>query len=531
MKKICFLLLIVLTFSFSLSSCYVFNSGDLGEFGELDDEYDQEETPELTAEYIYQLAKASGYKGTLSQFIEEFKGADGKDGKDGVGIAGAMFDEDAHLILTLTNGSTIDCGEVSVELSGADSANAWHTGSTAPISSLGKNGDLYLNTVTCDVYKKVDGAWSVIARLKSDGGVVNEGDEYNYDITINADASSARYAAAKALMSAVRVSANFSNSWTSSGSGVIYILDKAAGDAYIITNYHVVYDVDARTANKIANEINVYLYGLEYGEYGIPATYVGGSMSYDIAVLKVTDSDVIKNNAVVAAELADSSEVRVLDTAIAVGNPASSGLAATLGSISVESEYIEMVAPDKRTAVEYRVMRIDTPVNSGNSGGGLFDSEGRLIGIVNAKENDTSIENMGYAIPSNLAVYVANNIIRNCDGKANEKVVKCRIGMMVTSTPVRSEYDAASGTLNVIKECAISEIETGSIAEVMLMVGDVLKSFEIDGVTYEIKDNYDGGEVLLNADVTSEIYVNVERAGVPVRVRLYTTAANFTVVS
>ena len=546
MKKLFFTLALCLSLSMALSSCVFFDSVIGG-----NDPSAYENTPELTTEYVYELARDAGYTGTIKEFIEEFKGAAGSDGKDGVGIAGAAFDENSHLILTLTNGSVIDCGAITVNVEGSSSitigsngnwyidgvdtgkkaeatdGTKWHTGSGAPISSLGAEGDLYLDTVSCSVYKKTSGRWSVIATLEGEGSIINEGDEYNYDVTINAEGSGGRYAAAKALMSAVRVVATYSNSWSSNGSGVIYRLDKSTGDAYIITNYHVVYDSDARTANKIADKISVFLYGLEYTDYEISATYVGGSMNYDIAVLKVTASEVMKNNAALAVEIADSSEVRVLDTAIAIGNPASSGISATLGSISVESEFIEMLAPDNRTMVEYRVMRIDTPVNSGNSGGGLFDSEGRLIGIVNAKENDTSIENMGYAIPSNLAVNVANNIIRNCDGKANEQVIRCKIGMGITASDLRTEYDSENGVVRVVESCVISEFETGSIAEVVLMVGDVIKSFEIDGVTYELKHNYDGSEILLNADRSSEIYINVERSGEALRYRLYTTADNF----
>lgn len=554
MKKIAFLLLLCLAFSLCLSSCVdisaILNSG------EENNEDGNEKNPDLTAEYVYQLAKNEGYTGTLEQFIAEFKGEAGADGKDGVGISVAAFNEEGHLILTLTNGKTLDCGKITINVTSSSSTSisigtngnwyingedtgkraeatdgtVWHTGSGAPISALGNDGDLYLDTKSSDVYKKNLGVWSVIANIAGDGKTVYEGD--NYDVTVNADSSSMRFAAAKSLMSAVRVESLFEGSLgqyiqVSNGAGVIYKLDKDAGDAYIITNYHVVYDADAITSNKIADEINVYLYGMEYSDYKISCEYVGGAMTYDIAVLKVKGNELIKTSAVAAAEVADSEAVEVLDTAIAVGNPASSGLSATLGSVSVKSEYLEILAPDNETMVEYRVMRIDTPVNSGNSGGGLFNAEGKLIGIVNAKEGDTSLENMGYAIPSNLAVYVTENIIRNCDGKPNEQVIKCRIGMMIAVSDIKSEYDAENGVIKVTETCAITEFETGSIAEVMLMVGDVIKSFEIDGVTYEVKHNYDGGEILLNANLSSVIYINVERNGAPMRFRLNTTAQNF----
>ena len=560
MKKLFFILLLCLSISIGLCSCL-----DIGN-NSTEDPSQNAETPELSVEYIYELAKNSGYDGTVEQFIEEFKGKQGEPGTpgapgaDGVGIADAGFDENAHLILILTNGEKVDCGKISinVESSGSTSLSigangnwyingedtgkraeaidgtTWHTGTGAPISTVGIDGDLYLNTKNCDLYKKVLGAWTLIANIAGEGITVNEGD--NYDITLNTNTEPDRYTAAKALMSAVRVEAVFSGVTTqyqqvSNGAGVIYKLDKAMGDAYIITNYHVVYDADALTYNNIADSIGIYLYGMEYSDYKIEAKYVGGSMTYDIAVLKVTDSELLRTSAVRAVELADSSDVRALDTAIAIGNPASSGISVTKGCVSVVSEYLEMIAPDNHTTVEYRVMRIDTPVNSGNSGGGLFNSDAKLIGIVNAKENDSSLENMGYAIPSNLAVYVAENIIRNCDGNASEQVKKCVIGMMITLSDIKTEYNTETGVIDVIETAVIQEISTGSIAESVLMVGDVIKSFEIDGVTYEVKHNYDGGEILLNADADSEVYINVEREGTPLRVKLEITEDNFSRIS
>ena len=81
-----------------------------------------------------------------------------------------------------------------------------------------------------------------------------------------------------------------------------------------------------------------------------------------------------------------------------------------------------MTAADNRTEVSFRVMRVDAPVNSGNSGGGLFDGQGKLIGIVNAKIVDEGVENIGYAIPSNVAVSIANNIIDYCYRTDTERV-------------------------------------------------------------------------------------------------------------
>ena len=77
------------------------------------------------------------------------------------------------------------------------------------------------------------------------------------------------------------------------------------------------------------------------------------------------------------------------------------------------------------TELSLRVMRTDAAVNSGNSGGGLFDDSGRLIGIVNAKSSNTSDDNIGYAIPSNVATAIADNAIYYSDGT----IKRCMLGM------------------------------------------------------------------------------------------------------
>ena len=176
------------------------------------------------------------------------------------------------------------------------------------------------------------------------GNVTVDGGD-NYNVTISG-VSQDHAAAGKALLSAVSIrcvfqttsygtsfqpGASSSKEKTSAGSGVIYKIDKNNGNAYIITNYHVVYNSQSNTENGISNNIKVYLYGQENEAYAIPATYVGGSMNYDLAILKVEGSRVLAESNAVAVTFADSNDVSVLDQAIAVGNPEALGISATLG--------------------------------------------------------------------------------------------------------------------------------------------------------------------------------------------------------
>ena len=223
-----------------------------------------------------------------------------------------------------------------------------------------------------------------------------------------------------ALLSAVKVQAKgndrWNAPWTSNGSGVIYKLNKSGGDAYIITNYHVVFNSKFTTSDKISDDIDVFLYG--YEDSTIPAIYIGGEQDYDIAILKVSDSDIIKTSGARAVDVARSKDVAVGSTAIAVGCPGSSNaqhnFSVTKGVISVDREIIT-VSENGYTIKALEVMRVDAAINSGNSGGGLFNAKGQLIGIVNAKESSTSIDNMGYAIPIDVVVSVADYAIANYD--------------------------------------------------------------------------------------------------------------------
>lgn len=349
------------------------------------------------------------------------------------------------------------------------------------------------------------------------GNITVEGGD-NYNVTIDS-ANQDNVAAGKALLSVVSIDCIFKTvggygtqkEKSSSGSGVIYKIDKNRGDAYIITNYHVVYYNASNTENKISDDITLYLYGQESTEYAIPASYVGGSMNYDIAVLKVSGSRVLAQSNAMAAEFADSNMVAVLDKAIAIGNPENLGISATLGYVNVDSEYIRMEGADGSTEIQLRVMRMDTAVNSGNSGGGLFDNEGRLIGIVNAKL--TSSENMSYAIPSNFVKYVADNILFYCDNQTRENVYRCYLGIVVSPEKLYTEYDKNNGKVIKREVVSITSLNDDSIVKDALEIGDVINSITIDGVKYDVTRMFVVTDAMLNARAGSSVVINITRGG------------------
>lgn len=390
------------------------------------------------------------------------------------------------------------------------------------------------------------------ALAEARGGAIGSDATTNIEnLQITSTAGNNLLAASKAVLSAVSVYATFRQSssyryygmggwrtestpYTLAGSGVIYKLDKESGDAYVITNYHVIYYASSDTDNHISDDISLFLYGQEAVQYAIPATYVGGSATYDIAVLKVSGSEVLKASAARAAEFANSEDVAILDTAIAVGNPESNGLSATVGCVNVDSEYVNMTAADNSATVQMRLIRIDTPVNSGNSGGGLFNDRGEVIGIVNAKMAEDGVDNIGYAIPSNIARYVADNILYYCDGTEKECVYRCLLGITVQVQASRAVYvtegddERNLGKVKIAETVAVNEVSAGSLAENVLLAGDTVEAVRIGENRLEITRMYQLIDFMLNARVGDEVEITVLRDGAEKNVTLTIREENLT---
>lgn len=366
------------------------------------------------------------------------------------------------------------------------------------------------------------------------GDIYVEGGDTN-NITINPSTSSGALAASKAILSVVSIAAEFEKSSSSMlrpttetfyqyGSGVIYKLDKQKGEAYVITNYHVIHSANDNSQTKIARKISLFLYGMEFKDYAIKAEFVGGSMTYDLAVLKVTASPVIISSLATAVTVADSNNVSILETAIAIGNPDAEGISATLGYVSVDSETISLLASDEVTPIDIRVMRIDTAINSGNSGGGLFNDKGELIGIVNAKR--TLSEGVGYAIPSNVAKYVADNILYYCDGTPETQVQRMLLGVTVTSSDIYVVYDEESGKVLKRETVVVSDLTDTSAVKGILEVGDVITSIKIGEAEYSITRTFHLVDSMLTARVGDTVEFNIVRDNTDKVVSIKLTAAS-----
>lgn len=374
------------------------------------------------------------------------------------------------------------------------------------------------------------------------GTSVTAGDYYTIRVSESTDTTAA--VATQGLLGAVSIRCTFTqrgagasmgffpgtgggqSTYESAGAGVIYQLDKAAGDAVILTNYHVVYSASCDTDNRISDDITVYLFGAEGDGQGITATYVGGSMYYDIAVLRVTGSAALRQSAATAVTFADSDSVAAGETAIAIGNPQGDGTAVTRGIVSVPSEYITMTTADSSGKVSFRVIRVDTAVNSGNSGGGLYNARGQLIGLVNAKVSDGDVENIGYAIPSNVVRAVAENILYYCAGGNCETVQRALLGITVTGTDAHAVVDATRGTVHTEETVSVYEVSASGLCAGALQAGDILRTATIGGETFTITARHQLIDRMLYLHAGDSLTLTFERGGVEASVTLTVSAGN-----
>ena len=174
------------------------------------------------------------------------------------------------------------------------------------------------------------------------------------------------------------------------GSGVVY-----KQDGYIITNYHVISDAIGNSSSKI----EVFLESDKDAE-SYEASVVGYNISSDLAVVKINATGLTP------IEIADSSDLKVGQYVITVGNPG--GLefmdSVTYGVISGLNR---IMSSDS----EIPLIQTDAAINPGNSGGALVNTSGKLVGINSAKFVSEEFEGMGFAIPSNTVVEISNKII------------------------------------------------------------------------------------------------------------------------
>ena len=283
----------------------------------------------------------------------------------------------------------------------------------------------------------------------------------------------------------------FYGSYTTEGAGSGVII---SSDGYIITNNHVI-----KNAESIAVRTTD---GTEYDAF-----LVGMDEKSDIAVIKV-DASGLK-----PAEIGDSSLIHVGDTAVVIGNPLGTlGGTVTNGIIS---------ALDRQLIINNQALNLiqtNAAINSGNSGGGLFNGQGQVIGIVNAKDSGTTssgalIEGLGFAIPINDAMDIASQLMES--GHVTDRAT---LGVSLTTVPYDYRGTKAGLYINSVFEGSGAE-EAGLKADDRITAADgqpiaqyadlsfILQKKKI-GDTILITVERDGQELTREVTLTAPIYYN-----------------------
>lgn len=263
--------------------------------------------------------------------------------------------------------------------------------------------------------------------------------------------------------------------YVSSGAGSGVILTQ---DGYIVTNHHVIEDANSITVRTRSGD-----------EYN--ASLVGSDEQSDLAVLKIDATGLTP------AVLGDSTTLEVGDLAIAIGNPLGElGGSVTSGIIS---------ALDREMTIDGQTMTLlqtDAAVNPGNSGGGLFNANGDLIGIVNAKSSGENVEGIGFAIPISTATDIIDELIANGE-------VTSRPTLGVSLYNVEDEMTASQLGVDRTGVYIVQIVDGGAADNAGLRSGDRIVS--VDGS--EVSSASDVRAALNKHKIGESISITVERNG------------------
>ena len=274
-----------------------------------------------------------------------------------------------------------------------------------------------------------------------------------------------------------------SSTATATGSGIII-----SEDGYIVTNNHV---VDTSSSNSYsyydlsdATSVKIKLYG---SDETYDAKIVGKDSQTDLAVLKIDATGLT------AAEFADSDQAVVGEFAMAVGSPLGLDTTVTTGIISAVNREVES------DGTKYVCIQTDAAINSGNSGGALVNSDGKVIGINTLKLSGSGVEGIGFAIPINSTLDVISQL------KDHSKVLRPYIGIsgidLDESTAKR--YDLVLGVY-------VKTVQNFSPAEKAgLQSGDVI--IQADGKDIKTMDELN--EIKNSHQIGDTMKLKINRSG------------------
>ena len=245
----------------------------------------------------------------------------------------------------------------------------------------------------------------------------------------------------------------------SEGAGSGFIVAKTKDNLMIATNNHVVSDATSLTVG-FADDTTA------------KATVVGTDSSADLAVISVKIKDIKDSTAskIKVATLGSSDDLKVGEEVVAIGNALGYGQSVTTGVVSAKNREVSL------TDGTMNLLQTDAAINPGNSGGVLINMDGQVVGINNAKLEDTSVEGMGYAIPITTAKTILTDLMN-----ANSVSTKDAAFLGVVGRDINESYSSALGIPSGIY---VSQVVSGSPAEKAgISAGDVITKFEGNNVS------------------------------------------------
>ena len=245
----------------------------------------------------------------------------------------------------------------------------------------------------------------------------------------------------------------------SEGAGSGFIVAKTKDNLMIATNNHVVSDATSLTVG-FADDTTA------------KATVVGTDSSADLAVISVKIKDIKDSTAskIKVATLGSSDDLKVGEEVVAIGNALGYGQSVTTGVVSAKNREVSL------TDGIMNLLQTDAAINPGNSGGVLINMDGQVVGINNAKLEDTSVEGMGYAIPITTAKTILTDLMN-----ASSVSTKDAAFLGVVGRDINESYSSALGIPSGIY---VSQVVSGSPAEKAgISAGDVITKFEGNNVS------------------------------------------------
>ena len=245
----------------------------------------------------------------------------------------------------------------------------------------------------------------------------------------------------------------------SEGAGSGFIIAKTKDSLMIATNNHVVSDATSLTVGFVDDTT-------------AKATVVGTDSSADLAVISVKIKDIKDSTAskIKVATLGSSDDLKVGEEVVAIGNALGYGQSVTTGVVSAKNREVSL------TDGTMNLLQTDAAINPGNSGGVLINTDGQVVGINNAKLEDTSVEGMGYAIPITTAKTILTDLMN-----AGSVSTKDAAFLGVVGRDINESYSSALGIPSGIY---VSQVVSGSPAEKAgISAGDVIVKFEGNNVS------------------------------------------------